>query len=193
MEYYNYHAELERVKSRASRLEMDNAALQSQLATTIEHYNSLIDLIPIPLVMFDTNGTIEIHNSQFIELLTFNGREHARDKSNLKGLNISQIVSKELFNYIESFIVKGNTFTDKSIDINGCSYSSSLYAVNKEQYGVAIFRRVATKEECGEEMMLRLNEVIDSNLSMIQKIGSILGEEVSKNTEKLSSIIKLIK
>lgn len=39
---------------------------------------------------------------------------------------------------------------------------------------------------------MRIENVIDQNMAMVQKIGYLLGEEMSQSTEKLNSLIRHI-
>lgn len=193
MDYYNYHSELETIKRKVAKLEQENKNLRFELFQLTDTYKEAIDKIPIPILLLNKNGKIQFNNDSFVSLLDFHGREIVAANHELKGVDIADVVTPELYVHLEPFISRGATFIEKDINIHEFSYNLSIHAIRKSEFGVVVFRRVATKDEKNEEMIRRLDGVIETNFEMIQKIGSLMGEEVSKNTEILSSIIRMIK
>lgn len=193
MDYYNYHSELETIKRKVAKLEQENKNLRFELYQLMDTYKEAVNKIPIPIILLDKSGKIQFNNDSFISLLNFKGRQIAANCSDLKGLNITDIVDSDLYVHLEPFINRGATFVEKDIVINDFTYNLSIHAIRKAEFGIAVFRVVATRDEKNEEMIRRLDSVIETNFEMIQKIGSLMGEEVSKNTETLSSIIRMIK
>jgi hypothetical protein len=57
----------------------------------------------------------------------------------------------------------------------------------------AIIRDLYSPEVQGEEVIIRVSEVIDKNLEMVQKIGFLLGEGASETEQMLNSIIESYK
>ena len=56
-----------------------------------------------------------------------------------------------------------------------------------------IFRDLMMPEIQKEEIIRRITEVIDKNLSIVQKIGFLLGEGAAESERMLNSIIKTFK
>lgn len=193
MDYYNYHSELETIKRKMAKLEQENKNLRFELYQISDLYKEAINKIPLPILLFDKSGKAQFYNDSFISILNFKGREIANLQSDVRGIDMSELVNSDLYVHLEPFINRGDTFEEKDIIINDFTYNLSIYAVRKAEFGLAVFRVVATKDEKNEEMIRRLSGVIETNFEMIQKIGSLMGEEVSKNTEILSSIIRMIK
>lgn len=193
MDYYNYHSELETIKRKLAKLEQENKDLKFELYQLTDSYKEAINKIPLPIILLDKSGKIQFNNDSFISLLNFKGRQIAESCVDLKNMNIADIVDGELYSHLDPFISRGATFVEKDIVINEFTYNLSIYAIRKAEFGIAVFRVVATKDEKNEEMIRRLQNVIETNFEMIQKMGSLMGEEVSKNTDILSSIIKMIK
>lgn len=193
MDYYNYHSELETIKRKVTKLEQENKNLRFELFQLTDTYKEAINKIPIPILLLNKNGKIQFNNDSFVSLLDFHGREVVAANHELKGIDIADVVSPELYVHLEPFISRGATFIEKDIIIHEFTYNLSIHAIRKSEFGVVVFRLVTTKDEKNEEMIRRLDGVIETNFEMIQKIGSLMGEEVSKNTEILSSIIRMIK
>lgn len=193
MDYYNYHSELETIKRKVAKLEQENKNLRFELFQLTDTYKEAIDKIPIPILLLNKSGKIQFNNDSFVTLLDFHGREIVAANHELKGVDIADVVTPELYVHLEPFISRGATFIEKDIIIHEFTYNLSIHAIRKSEFGVIVFRLVTTKDEKNEEMIRRLDGVIETNFEMIQKIGSLMGEEVSKNTEILSSIIRMIK
>ena len=193
MEYNNYHSELETIKRKIVKLEQENKNLQFELYQATNSYKEAINKISVPFLLFDKSGKIQFCNDYFITLLNFKGRELAQKNRDIKDIHILELVDNELYDHLQPFINRGATFEEKYIEMNNFTYNLSVHSIRKGELGVAIFKSVTTKDEKNEDMMRRLEGVIETNIEMIQKIGSLMGEEVSKDTEILSSIIKMIK
>ena len=185
MDNNNYNTDLETVKQKLIKLEQENKNLRFELYQAADSYKEVINKIPLPILLFSKSGEIQFYNDYFIKLLNFNGRELAEKSGDLKGTPISKLIDSDLYFNFEPFINRGTTFENKDIVINDFTYNLSIHSIRKGEFGVAIFRATTTKDEKNEDMMRRLESVIETNFEMIQKIGSLMGEEVSKNTEIL--------
>lgn len=193
MDHSTYISELEVLKAKLGELEQENKNLHFELYQLVDSYNETISKIPDPILIFNKNGKVQFFNDKFKSLLSFKSRETAAQNRNIEELNVAEFVDNEVYQYIEPFISRGTTLKDKYVVINDFTYNISIHSIKKEKLGMAIFRMVATKEDIAKEVIMRLQEVIETNFEMVQKIGSLMGEEVSKNTETLSSIIRAIK
>lgn len=192
MSEITYLAEIEELKQNVVKLEQENKKLIKERFLLLDFYKETIDKIFLPIVIFAKNGEIEFANEIFSSLLSFRGRELA-EGGDVHGMSVRELVGEGIFVHLEPFVSRGVTFTDKDIVVNDVSYSLSLFAIRKGEFAMALFRKISTREELGEEVILRINNVMETNFEMIQKIGSLMGEEVSRNTETLSSIIKMLK
>jgi hypothetical protein len=69
----------------------------------------------------------------------------------------------------------------------------SIFPIKKNKMCGAIIRDLYSPEVQGEEVIIRVSEVIDKNLEMVQQIGFLLGEGASETEQMLNSIIESYK
>lgn len=193
MEYYNYNSELESVKSQVVKLEREVEILRKSVFRTKELYNQAIDKIPVPVLIINKRGKLEFINSEFIQLLNFKSRNNITSADDIIGLQLSDVIDENLYEHIEPFISQGHTFENKDFVIKDFQFTLSIYGIRGVEFAAVILKMMAANEDKNEELIRRLNLVLENNFEMIQNIGSLMGEEVSKNTESINSIIKLIK
>lgn len=193
MEYYNYNSELESVKSQVVKLEREVEILRKSVFRTKELYNQAIDKIPVPVLIINKRGKLELINSEFIKLLNFKSRNNIASADEIVGLNISEVVDHTIYEHIEPFISQGVTFENKDFVIKDFRFTLSIHGIRGVEFAAIVLKMIVDNEDKNEELISRLESVLENNFEMIQKIGSLMGEEVSKNTESINSIIKLIK
>ena len=69
----------------------------------------------------------------------------------------------------------------------------SIFVIRKDKIVGAVIRDMYSPEVRKEEVIKRVNDVIDKNLEMVQKIGFLLGEGASETEQMLNSIVELYK
>jgi len=83
--------------------------------------------------------------------------------------------------------------SNKDIQFNEKLINISIFSIHKNKIVGAVLRDLYAPEIRDEEVINRLNEVIDKNLQMVQKIGFLLGEEAAATEQMLHSIIQSYK
>ena len=73
------------------------------------------------------------------------------------------------------------------------NFSDDFLCIEKNKIVGAVIRDMSAPEVQKEEVVKRLTEVIDKNLSLVQQIGFIMGEGASETERMLSSIIESYK
>jgi hypothetical protein len=69
----------------------------------------------------------------------------------------------------------------------------SVFIIRKGKIVGAVLRDMYSPEVRKEEVIKRVSEAIDKNLSMVQQIGFLLGEGASETERMLNSIIEFYK
>ncbi|HCC70731.1 MAG TPA: hypothetical protein DEQ09_06225 [Bacteroidales bacterium] len=82
----------------------------------------------------------------------------------------------------ESAINKDIRYNDKMLNV-------SVFPIRKNRIAGAVIRDMFSPEVQREEVISRINEVIEKNLDMVQKIGFLLGEGASDTEQMLNSIL----
>jgi hypothetical protein len=95
-----------------------------------------------------------------------------------------------MFSYVlkedQPVVSKDVRFDEKMLNI-------SIFPIKKNKMCGAIIRDLYSPEVQGEEVTIRVSEVIDKNLEMVQKIGFLLGEGAAETEQMLNSIIESYK
>jgi hypothetical protein len=93
-----------------------------------------------------------------------------------------------------SFVLKENQpVVSKDVRFDEKMLNISIFPIKKNKMCGAIIRDIYSPEVQGEEVSLRVSEVIDKNLEMVQKIGFLLGEGAAETEQMLNSIIESYK
>jgi len=90
-----------------------------------------------------------------------------------------------------SFVLKEDEpVVSKDVHLEERMLNISIFPIKKNKMCGAIIRDMYSPEVQSEEVTLRVSEVIDKNLEMVQKIGFLLGEGASETEQMLNSIIE---
>ena len=183
---------LKSYKNRLLELEEENRQLRKVNRNLEESFAEVIERIYFPMALVDGNGDILFNNSAFVDLLDYNARQLAKGINGLKSHNVSDVLNEEMRDRFREFSVK---HTDKvsHIDIKGARYMLNIYDIRKGKSKLLLFRNTADEQLGREELLLKLQEIIDRNMKMVQNIGFLMGEETSNTTSVLNSIIKYLK
>lgn len=179
-------------RERVEFLENENRRLRSSEYDANDDFRVLIQKMPIATIAVNRHGELLHTNSRFLALLDFETREINDVIPGLVGADLKAIVPAEIYELFISSQQNGEDIINQSIVINGKPATISIFNIRKGDVTFAIVRNLMRKDIRGDEIIQRIGSTIDRNMSMIQKIGFLLGEEVSENTKILNSIIKII-
>ncbi|MDE6483534.1 MAG: 4Fe-4S binding protein [Rikenellaceae bacterium] len=171
----------------AERLLQENRALSEQLRIWTQTARAVLENLPLAVLVADKEGRISVINRPFIDCLDYETQESGP----LTGSRIEQIFDDEVVTRFYDTLHTGKPFDDLIVTSGtGRRHGSVIPLVGgdsamitlREPYGGAL----------RDDIALRIESVIDQNMAMVQKIGYLLGEEMSQSTEKLNSIIRQI-
>ncbi len=146
--------------------------------------NMLIKLLPLGVVMIDSEKKIVESNAEFVEM--FVGIEATeRVLKRIKGTSIDKFVNVDAV--IKSTLQLGEyksliKMKDKVFEV----YS---FLVNKETVGM-IFQDVTKTAVRRETVVKKAEEVIKKNLQVVQKIAFLLGENAAETEVILNSLVE---
>ena len=146
--------------------------------------NTLIKILPLGVVIIDTNKNIIECNAEFIEMF-IDIKADEKMISRLKGKTISKFIE------VEEILL--NTFqnTEFKTIIHNKNKVFELYSfvVNKEMIGI-IFQDITKVAIKRETIIKKAEEVIKKNLQVVQKIAFLLGENAAESEVILNSLIE---
>lgn len=172
----------------AERLLQENRALSEQLRLWTQTVRAVMDNLPLAVLVADKDGRISVINGPFMKCLDYETREGGT----LIGSRIEQLFDEEVVKRFYDTLHTGRPYNDLVITSEGGRRYGSVTPLVGGGSAMITLRDLYGGSALREDIVLRIESVIDQNMAMVQKIGYLLGEEMSQSTEKLNSIIRYI-
>jgi iron only hydrogenase large subunit-like protein len=161
--------------------------------STSDMMNNMLEKLPSGVVIVDDNLKILHSNQSFITLIGEDAKAIADVIPGLAGAYIKTLIPFGIYNMFTFVIKENEAIVSKDIHLEDKMLNISIFPIKKNKMCGAIIRDLYSPEVQGEEVSLRLNEVIEKHLDMVQKIGFLLGEGASETEQMLNSIIESYK
>lgn len=153
----------------------------------------MLHKLPSMVVICDQNLKIIQTNNSFIDLLGEDAREINEVVPGLAGADLKTLLPYNFYNLFTYVLAHQESITNRDINYQDKILNVSVFVIEKEKIAGAVIRDMSAPEVQKEEVVKRLTEVIDKNLSLVQQIGFILGEGASETERMLNSIIESYK
>jgi hypothetical protein len=111
----------------------------------------------------------------------------------LAGADLKTLLPYGLYNLFTYVLTHNESITNRDIAHEGKILNVSVFSIEKGKIVGAVIRDMSAPEVQKEEVVKRLTEVIDKNLSLVQQIGFIMGEGAAETERMLNSIIESYK
>jgi iron only hydrogenase large subunit-like protein len=155
--------------------------------------SSMLQKLPSGLVIIDNELKIVQSNNSFIEMLGEEAKAIDEVIPELVGADLKTLLPYSIYNLFSNVFSTNNNILNRDIHIDGELLNLSIFTIRKNKIVGAVFRDMNSPEVRKEEITKRVTDVIDKNLSMVQKIGFLLGEGASETEQMLNSIMELYK
>ncbi|MBI9053756.1 MAG: 4Fe-4S dicluster domain-containing protein [Bacteroidales bacterium] len=155
--------------------------------------SSMLQKLPSGLVILDKNLKIVQSNNSFIEMLGEEAKAIDEVIPGLVGADMKTLLPFNIYNLFSNVFSTSNNILNRDIHIEDKLLNLSIFIIRKNKIAGAVFRDMYSPEVRREEVIKRVTDVIDKNLTMVQKIGFLLGEGASETEQMLNSIIELYK
>jgi iron only hydrogenase large subunit-like protein len=153
-----------------------------------EIVNAMLQELPSGIVILDKDLKIIQSNKKFIHLLGDEAESIAEVIPGLIGADLKTLIPVGILNFF-SYVLSNNTdVVNKDVKIEENLLNLSIFTIKKDKIIGAIFRDMFSPEVRSEEVIKRVNDVINKNLEMVQQIGFLLGEGASDTEQMLNSI-----
>ncbi len=172
---------------RAAQKEKEAAREASEIVRRMLHK------LPSMVVICDMNLKIIQTNDSFIAMLGEDAREINEVVPGLAGADLKTLLPYNFYNLFTYVLAHNESITNRDIHHEGKLLNVSVFVIEKDKIVGAVIRDMSAPEVQKEEVVKRLNEVIDKNLGLAQQIGFILGEGTSEAERMLNSIIESYK
>jgi iron only hydrogenase large subunit-like protein len=158
-----------------------------ELSTTA---NEMFNKLKAGIIIVDDQMKIMVSNDSFISLLGDDAKEINQVVPGLVGAALETLLPPYVNNFFSYVLENNNTVENKDIHLNEKLLNISVFPIKKHRIAGAVFRDMLVPVVQREEIISRVNEVIERNLNMVQEIGFLLGEGASETERMLNSIIE---
>ena len=153
----------------------------------------MLNKLPTGVVIVDENVKIIQSNQSFINLLGADALEIADIVPGLIGADLKTMVDPYIYNYFNYVLETDVSVHNKDIHLGDSLLNISVFSIKPNKIVGAIIRDMYVPEVRKEEVVSRINDVIDKNLKLIQEIAFLMGEGASETEQMLNSIIESYK
>jgi len=155
--------------------------------------SSMLQQLVSGVVIVDENLRILHANKAFIRIL---GEEAAMVDEVIPGLEGADLKSLLPIHFYKlfSFVLSSDEAVErKDVQYGEGMLNVSVFPLRTKKFVGGIIRDMYMPEVYKEQIVTRMNEVVDQNFDMVQKIAFLLGEGAAKTEQMLNSIIELHK
>jgi PAS domain-containing protein len=185
--------ELDMVKSELKTTKSSLDDTKELLFATNEALSIFVRGLSVGVVLCDENLKIVESNFVFIELLGEEAKEVHDVIPYLIGADLKSLFPPSMISQFQFILNHNETRINRDVEHDGKLINVSIFQLIKKKLVGAVFRNIRSEEERPDEIIHRVNEVIEESLLQVQQIGLILGEGAAKTERMLNSIIKSYK
>ncbi|MCM1321327.1 MAG: 4Fe-4S binding protein [Bacteroides sp.] len=151
--------------------------------------NGLIQAIPGGVVIADKNLQIVECNRHFAELLGSDITEMYDAKPGMEGADLTKLAAfTHLFS--DALAMNGPDVIEKEVHEGKKIFHVSIFAIEKEEIAGCVIEDITAPQVRKNRTISQAKKVINKNLSVVQKIAFLLGENAAETESILNSIIE---
>lgn len=155
-----------------------------------ETMNSMLNKLPNGVVIVDNDLKILHSNESFLNIIGEDASAIADIIPGLRGADLKTLLPFNVYN-IFSFVLKENeSVISRDVQLEDRMFNISIFPIRQNKIAGAVIRDLFSPEVQREEVIVRVSDVIDKNLEMVQKIGFLLGEGAAETEQMLNSIVE---
>jgi iron only hydrogenase large subunit-like protein len=155
-----------------------------------ETMNSMLNKLPNGVVIVDNELKILHSNESFLNIIGEDAKAIADIIPGLRGADLKTLLPFSVYN-IFSFVLKENeSVISRDVQLEDRMFNVSIFPIRQNKIAGAVIRDLFSPEVQREEVIVRVSDVIDKNLEMVQKIGFLLGEGAAETEQMLNSIVE---
>ncbi|MFZ4412241.1 MAG: [Fe-Fe] hydrogenase large subunit C-terminal domain-containing protein [Bacteroidales bacterium] len=171
-----------------------NAKLERQKAIEAsETITAMMHKLNAGVLIVDQHLKILQSNESFINILGVEAREINEIIPGLVGADLKTLLPVQFYKMFSYVLMNNEDVLNKDVHFGEGLLNVSIFTIRKEKIVGAIVRDMFSPEVRSEEVINRVNDVIDVNLSLVQQIGFLLGEGAANTEKMLNSIIESYK
>ena len=170
-----------------TRVQKESAVQASELT------NAMLEKLRAGVVIVDNMLKIVKANAAFTAILGEEAEQINEVIPGLMGADLNRLIPSNFVNLFSYVLTDNESIENRDIKIGDNLLNVSIFPIVKGKVAGGIIRDMRAPEVQRAEVINRITEVIDRNLSMVQKIGFLLGEGATDIEHMLNSIIEFYK
>lgn len=151
--------------------------------------NGLIQAIPSGVVIADRNLNIVECNKNFAKLMGPEIEEMYNALPGLEGADLSKITALSRF-FADVLDINGPDLIEREVRDGKKIFHVSVFEIGKDDCVGGVIEDVTAPQVQRNRIISQAKKVIDKNLSVVQKIAFLLGENAAETESMLNSIIE---
>jgi Na+-translocating ferredoxin:NAD+ oxidoreductase RNF subunit RnfB len=176
-----------RESEQITRKEKEAAKEASEITT------AMLQKLPSAIVILDEKLKILQANETFIQMLGDEAREINEIIPGLVGADLKTLLPYNFYNLFSYVLINNENIQNRDITFGDKLLNLSAFMIRKGKIVGGVVRDMGAPEVRKEEVIKRVTEAIDKNLSQVQQIAFLLGEGASETERMLHSIIEFYK
>ncbi|MBN2275801.1 MAG: 4Fe-4S binding protein [Bacteroidales bacterium] len=171
-----------------------NARLQKEAAGQMsELTDAMLEKLRAGVVFIDNKLKIIKANATFSTIIGEEAEEIDAVIPGLVGADLNKLIPQNFINLFSYVLNDNENIESRDINVGENLLNVSIFPIVKGKVVGGIIRDMRAPEVQRTEVINRINDVIDRNLEMVQKIGFLLGEGATDIERMLNSIIEFYK
>lgn len=150
--------------------------------------NGLIKAIPSGVVIANKNLQIVECNLNFAKLMGHDVIEMYEAKPGLEGADLDKFTSASRF-FSDVLALNGPDVIERDVRDGKKILHVTVFVIEKEEIAAGVFEDVTAPQSQKTRTVTQARKIIDKNLSVVQKIAFLLGENAAETESMLNSII----
>ncbi|HZK20592.1 MAG TPA: [Fe-Fe] hydrogenase large subunit C-terminal domain-containing protein [Treponemataceae bacterium] len=151
--------------------------------------NSLIKAIPSGVLIADRKMQVIECNYNFAKLMGRDVVEMYEAKPGLEGADITKLIEFHRF-YTDVLAINGPDIIEREVHKGKKIYHVTVFAIEKGEVVGSVIHDITAPQVQKDRIVSQAHKVIDKNLSVVQKIAFLLGENAAETESMLDSIIE---
>lgn len=147
--------------------------------------NAMIQLMPAGAVIVDQDLHIIECNLRFVQIASPDLAQHFQETKTIAGVGIPAPFDK----YFSAVLTTGESIPEKQVRLGDRIVSLSVFAIEAGRIAGGIVQDITEPAVHKEQIISRAREVSKRQLTMVQQIASLLGENAADSETLLSEII----
>jgi len=176
-----------KISEKNSKIERQKAVEASETIT------AMMQKLNAGVLIVDQNLKIVQSNESFVNILGVEAREINEIIPGLIGADLKTLLPVQFYKMFSYVLSNNEDILNRDVHFGEGLLNVSIFTIRKEKIVGAIVRDMFSPEVRSEEVINRVNDVIDVNLSLVQQIGFLLGEGAANTEKMLNSIIESYK